>query len=74
MYSIDNDNWQLLNVLLPERLWQQGSFGISDDKILVFGGEGPSDEPHKISYIFDVIHEEFHSPNPIITNSSWLFF
>ncbi|CAG9315505.1 unnamed protein product [Blepharisma stoltei] len=74
MYDISQDTWTLLAVLLPERLWQHGCYGISNNKILIFGGEGPSDEPHRVSYLYDINSEEFHSCTPIITTSSWLFF
>jgi len=73
-YSIETDSWVVLSITLPERIWQHGSYPIGGDQILVFGGECTSDEPHRLSYIFNTETQEFSNCASIPINNTWLFF
>jgi hypothetical protein len=73
-YDIKTDTWTLLSLLLPEKLWQHACYALDPSQILIFGGEGPSDEPHRLSYIFNVDTEKFYACANIPIYSNWLFF
>ncbi|CAG9314174.1 MID1 [Blepharisma stoltei] len=73
-YSIESNNWQLLPTILPDKLWQHGCYALDSSQILIFGGEGPSDEPHRMSYVYNTITDEFYNSANIPLTSTWLFF
>lgn len=73
-YSIENDVWQLLPTTLPDKLWQHGCYTLDSSQILIFGGEGVSDEPHRMSYVYNTTTNEFYNCANIPSNSAWLFF
>ena len=73
-YTIQSDSWTLLQLRLPEKLWQHSSLLISPNQVLIFGGECPSDEAHRMSYIYDLENQTFYGFVPIPIRHNWLFF
>lgn len=73
-YTLSSDSWELLSLRLPEKLWQHSSLLISPNQVLIFGGECPSDEAHRMSYIYDLENQTFYGFVPIPIRHNWLFF
>lgn len=73
-YTLATDSWTLLPLRLPEKLWQHSSLLISPNQVLIFGGECPSDEAHRMSYIYDLENQTFYGFVPIPIRHNWLFF
>jgi predicted transcriptional regulator len=73
-FSVNLNVWTLLPTLLPEKIWQHGCFALDSKKILVFGGEKDSEEPNKISFIYDTGKEGFSSTTSIENIPVYLYF
>ena len=73
-FSVSLNVWTLLPTLLPEKIWQHGCFALDSKKILVFGGEKDSEEPNKISFIYDTSKEGFGSTTSIENIPVYLYF
>lgn len=73
-YSIMLNVWTLLPTMLPEKIWQHGCFALDSKKILVFGGEKDSEEPNKISFIYDTSRESFNCTTSIENIPVYLYF
>jgi hypothetical protein len=70
-YSIKDNIWVLLDVLLPDYIWQHSSIEV-DNNILIFGGEGLNDEPNRTSYIFNTSDFTFSKFQELPVGASWL--
>ena len=73
-YSISANTWILLPIVLPEKVWQHGCFALDSKRILVFGGEKESEEPNKVSYIFNTENDSFISMTSIESIPVYLYF
>ena len=73
-YNVLTDTWLVLDVNMPERLWQHGCCPLSQRHVLVFGGEGSVEAPNLRSIIFDTQTNEFHSEAALPETNAWLFF
>lgn len=73
-YSVMLNVWTLLPTVLPEKIWQHGCFALDSKKILVFGGEKDSEEPNKISFIYDTSKEGFNCTTSIESIPVYLYF
>jgi N-acetylneuraminic acid mutarotase len=73
-FSVSLNVWTLLPTSLPEKIWQHGCFALDSKKILVFGGEKDSEEPNKISFIYDTSKEGFSSTTSIENIPVYLYF
>ncbi|OMJ87172.1 hypothetical protein SteCoe_11177 [Stentor coeruleus] len=73
-YSMHYNLWTLLPTVLPEKIWQHGCFAVDSKRILIFGGEKDSEEPSKVSYVYDITTEGFNSMTNIDTIPVYLYF
>ena len=73
-FNLNTNVWALLQVVLPEKIWQHGCFALDSKRILVFGGEKESEEPHKVSFIFDITNDSFSYMISIETIPVYLYF
>ena len=73
-YTIDMNAWQLLPTRLPEKVWQHSSCVITENQILIFGGESSNEEANTKSFVLNLETMTFNGAAQLPIQTNWLFF
>mmetsp|Transcript_34419 Transcript_34419/g.60341 ORF Transcript_34419/g.60341 Transcript_34419/m.60341 type:complete len:542 (+) Transcript_34419:727-2352(+) len=73
-YSISSNSWTLMNLLLPEKMWQASAFPLNSHQILIYGGESNTDDFQRNSFIFDTTDQTFDFYTSIPSHYTFLYF